>query len=781
MKERGRLLIVSLVFLSMLSCRPSGPDELPTVTPVPPTEVPPTEVPPTATIIPAADETPAPTSMPEPDDRQVRRNLLRSTVQIIALAESGGRLQPLWTGSGSILTPDGLILTNAHVVSDPDPARQPDAIGVALTVRSDEVPELKYLAETWDIDTGLDLAVIQIVSDLDGRPIDKEELNLNHVSMGDSDVLELGDLIRILGYPGIGGETITFTEGSVSGFTREPGVEGRAWVKTDATIAGGNSGGLGANLDGQIVGIPTQVGYGGADRYADCRYLADTNGDGVINEDDNCIPVGGFVNSLRPINLAKSLVEAARTGIAPKPPQEPGPSTPPAGESRFYNLVFAPDVNDNNQPTQIVSQLPSGATDIYAFWSYEGMADGMTWEARWYREGEFIEGASQPPQPWRGGEQGGWWVSIYNTSGLSDGTYRVELYVEEKLLIEGTIPVGGADTGPTITNLIFSEGVTDDDQPTNPSYLLPSGISEAYAFFDYESMRDGLPWSRTWYYEGEQIASGSGTWDEGTRGSTWVGLTADTPLDPGTYRLELFVEERLVAASDFTVAGTQAQEAIGPIIFASGVDAQGNPVNPSTSFPSGLSELYFFCEYAGMQDGMSFDEKWLINGEELVTFNIVWEMGASGTYYDSIYRTSGEPLLDGEYALELYVEGQLVQQGMAVVGTGTPPPTPSPPTEGLYIEGYIIDADTGRGIPGALYVVLNPGVTLDGWDGSEEQIYTAAETDANGYFELPLPLERGQSYSLIVWAEGYRPTGGDNVAVGDEPSPLEVEITLQRE
>ena len=167
---------------------------------------------------------------------------------------------------------------------------------MAVTVHSDELPELRYLAEVRAIDTQLDLAVIQIASDLDGRPIDTEQLNLNYVSVGDSDILELGDLLQILGYPGIGGETITFTEGVVSGFTRERGVEGRAYVKTDATIAGGNSGGLAANGDGQIIGVPTQVGYGGAERFADCRYLADTNGDGVIDQNDNCIPVGGFID-----------------------------------------------------------------------------------------------------------------------------------------------------------------------------------------------------------------------------------------------------------------------------------------------------------------------------------------------------------------------------------------------------------------------------------------------------------------------------------------------------
>ncbi|MDY7080290.1 MAG: trypsin-like peptidase domain-containing protein [Chloroflexota bacterium] len=774
MNKSKRLLIIGVALLVILSCKPSGTDVLPTITPIPPTAAPPQATP-------SPEETPKPQAQPVDDDRQTLQNLLRSTVQIFALVESGGRLQTVWTGSGSILSPDGLILTNAHVASDPDPAYKPDTLGVAITVRSDELPDLRYLAEVRAIDHQLDLAVIQIVSDLDGRPVDAEQMNLSYVPLGDSDLLDLGDLIRVLGYPGIGGETITFTEGAVSGFTRERGVEGRAWIKTDATIAGGNSGGLAANAAGQIVGVPTEVGYGGAERFADCRYLADTNNDGAVDQNDNCIPVGGFINALRPVNLAKSFIEAARTGIAPKKP-EPGPKAPPSGEARFVNMVFSPGVTDNDQPTQIVTQLPSGASDIYAFWDYSGMADGMTWEARWYHDGEFEEDASQPPQPWQGGERGNWWVSIYNTSGLADGTYRVELYAGGEMLAEGSISVGGTVTGPVFTNLIFSEGVTADDQPTNPSYLLPSGITEVYAFFDYESMSDGLTWSRIWYYEGEQVASGSDSWDWGDSGSAWVSISAEGPLDPGMYRLELFVEGTLVAASNFTVAGTRAQEAIGPITFASGVDAQGNPVNPGTAFATGLEELYFFCDYAGMQDGMNFDEKWILDDEELVTFNWVWEQGANGTLHDYIHLTAGGPLPDGEYTLELYVEDQLVQQGTAVVGTGTgAPPPPPPPTEGLYIQGYVLDADTGQGIPGALYVVLNPGITVDGWDGSEEQIYTGMETDANGYFELPDPLERNESYSIIVWAEGYRAVTGDNLLVGDDPSPLEVEVTLQQE
>jgi hypothetical protein len=237
----------------------------------------------------------------------------------------------------------------------------------------------------------------------------------------------------------------------------------------------------------------------------------------------------------------------------------------------------------------------------------------------------------------------------------------------------------------------------------------------------------------------------------------------------------------LLAASNFSVAGTQDQEAIGPITFAAGVDAQGNPVSPGTSFASGLQELHFFCDYAGMQDGMALDERWLLGGEEIVTFNQTWEWGESGTYHNTIFRKSGDPLVDGQYTLEVYVEGQLVQSASATIGSGAPPPTPAPPPEGLYIEGYVYDADTGAGIPGAMFVVLQPGVTIESWDFSDEQVYTWAETDVNGYFELPLPLERGESYSMLVLAEGYLPDGGDNIPIGDEPSPQTLEIQLQRE
>jgi serine/threonine protein kinase/S1-C subfamily serine protease len=237
-----------------------------------------------------------------------------AVVQIWAMFDDGsGELQIGWTGSGSLITPDGYILTNAHVVL-PDRYFPVDELIVALTVDPDKAPEPAYYARVRQADESLDIAVIRIYKNLDGSPVDYTQLDLPFVPLGDSDALALGDPITILGYPGIGGETITLTRGDVGGFTSQEGRGERAFIKTSATIAGGNSGGLAATEDGYLIGIPTQLGYGGDDQYVDCRVLVDTNRDGYVDENDSCVPTGGFINALRPVKLALPMIQAARRG-----------------------------------------------------------------------------------------------------------------------------------------------------------------------------------------------------------------------------------------------------------------------------------------------------------------------------------------------------------------------------------------------------------------------------------------------------------------------------------
>ena len=367
-------------------------------------------------------------------------HLARATVQILALVRVGNQFQAIWSGSGSVIDPSGLVLTNAHVVDDR--YDEYSDIGVAVTDRTDQVPELEYLAEIVAIDYNLDLAVIRIQTDLGGNSV---SLNMPSVSLGNSDQVELGGTLRILGYPGIGGETITFTTGAISGFTSERGVNGRAWIKTDATIAGGNSGGMAIDDMGRLIGIPTLASSGAEQGdIVDCRSVVDTNRDGYIDDQDTCVPLGGFINGLRPVNLALPVIDAALAGQQ----YSAGVTVQPPGgydvaDTAFYNVQFSAGVTADDRPSRLMEFMPSGSTELCAFWDYEGMQDGMIWSAIWFIDRELSQEGSIINATWGGGSTGNWWACISNDSGLPEGLYEIALEAESQNLASESIFVGG--------------------------------------------------------------------------------------------------------------------------------------------------------------------------------------------------------------------------------------------------------------------------------------------------------------------------------------------------
>lgn len=382
---------------------------------------------------------------PQPIDTAT---IARSVVQLTAVDADG---QGLWTGSGTIISADGLILTNAHVVANSDELRY-ETLVASITDSADVAPEPTYRVDVVAFDPVLDLAVVKISALLDGTATTVSDLPF--LPVGDSDAVGLGDHVRIFGYPGIGGDTITFTEGSVAGFTSEAGVEAdRAWVKTDATIAGGNSGGTAVNDDGELIAVPTRASATDGD-IADCRVVQDTNGDNIVDENDSCIPIGGFINGLRPTNLATALIEQAQLGQVVS--TEVNPPVDVDTTSIFMTApVFSTDVNEDNSPTQVVQQLPSGATKVCGFFDYEGMTDGAVWDAAWSIDGEFAADYSLLGQEWIGGATGeNWWVCAgTGEQPLPDGSYELTIYVGEDVITSNTLFVGN-QYAPVNVNVI---------------------------------------------------------------------------------------------------------------------------------------------------------------------------------------------------------------------------------------------------------------------------------------------------------------------------------------
>ena len=190
--------------------------------------------------------------------REVRLNLVQAVVQVIPYDDEAGTTVG-WSGSGTIISPSGYILTNYHVVGDLRVRRSYDWHAVLITdpAFTDQPPEFMFWARYVAGDPTHDLAVLKIVEWFDEEPI-SPDLEFPYVLVGDSNQLIPGDAITIVGYPGISGSTITFTAGLMSGWVGEDFESGgKQWIKTDAKIAHGNSGGGAFDENGYLIGVPT--------------------------------------------------------------------------------------------------------------------------------------------------------------------------------------------------------------------------------------------------------------------------------------------------------------------------------------------------------------------------------------------------------------------------------------------------------------------------------------------------------------------------------------------
>ncbi len=144
-------------------------------------------------------------------------------------------------GSGFVVDPNGLIVTNYHVVEDADEIRV-------------DFGDRDYLAEVVGIDPETDLALIRIDAGED----------LPALPLGDSDVVRPGEWVMAIGSPG--GLENSVTVGVVSAKGRRVPIGDDAsfanYIQTDAAINFGNSGGPLVNLRGEVIGINTAVNYG---------------------------------------------------------------------------------------------------------------------------------------------------------------------------------------------------------------------------------------------------------------------------------------------------------------------------------------------------------------------------------------------------------------------------------------------------------------------------------------------------------------------------------------
>jgi len=470
--------------------------------------------------------------------------LARAVVRVVALKDVGDGFEPLWSGSGTIIDRHGLILTNYHVVAEEAETEdgttlRRDELGIELVSSIDSPPEPTYFAVVRAQDPVLDLAVIQPYADLDGNEVDTESLDLPTIEIGDPGSLGLGQELTMLGFPTIGGDTVTVSNGRVSGFLSQEEVEQRrAWIKTDASLTPGNSGGAALNADGLLVGVPTRA----------------------------TIDVGGSINRLRPVDLAASLIEVARSGQTVVSGQRSRPpERPRRGEVFITNIAFARDVTEDGELVDIVDQFPRGITSLVFSFDYSGMRPGMEWVDRWYVNGVLDEVLSSPRPPWDLGESGAAWARLESDAGLAPGEYRLEIWVEGRKVASAITYVGSQPEGPSVSNIVFSPAVSELDQPVGITTTFPAAPTRIYAFFDYANAGAVKEYRWSWIWkspsgnpsEDRVYESDRHPWEGRDSGNWWVGLTGD-PLPGGSYQFRLYFDGELIGTAEFTVAGVPA-------------------------------------------------------------------------------------------------------------------------------------------------------------------------------------------------------------------------------
>jgi putative serine protease PepD len=177
------------------------------------------------------------TSTTDPDVAKRVYAETKDSVAYISATQAQGQA----TGSGFVVSDDGKIITNEHVV---DGAQQ---VTVKLGTSGTELP-----AQVLAADASKDLALLQV--DANGK-------SLHPLTLGDSSKVQVGDTVFAIGNPY--GLDHTFTSGIISALNREiqapDGTPIDGALQTDAAINPGNSGGALLDANGDVIGVNSQI------------------------------------------------------------------------------------------------------------------------------------------------------------------------------------------------------------------------------------------------------------------------------------------------------------------------------------------------------------------------------------------------------------------------------------------------------------------------------------------------------------------------------------------
>ena len=264
------------------------------------------------------------------------------------------------SGSGFIISPNGYILTNHHVIEASD--------SVTVTLYSGE----SHVANVVGYDESNDIAVLKI-----------DATDLPPVVLGDSDNLNIGDDVLAIGNP-LGELTFSLTAGKISAKDREVTFSNGVMMnllQTDCAINSGNSGGALFNLYGEVIGV------------TNAKYSGSAQGSASIDNIGFAIPlnsVRGIIESI----IEKGYVSKPYIGVTvTDTPQEYQLYGLPQGAAVRNVEPDSPAAKASLQPGDIITEIDgaaiTGSRELVRY--LRGCSVGQTLKLKLYRKGEILE------------------------------------------------------------------------------------------------------------------------------------------------------------------------------------------------------------------------------------------------------------------------------------------------------------------------------------------------------------------------------------------------------
>lgn len=172
---------------------------------------------------------------------EIVRLVSPATVTVYVMGTVNNVSTPVFAGTGFFVSGDGYLVTNEHVISD---VTTDSGFSIIVDVPGYDIP---IDAELVGSDVQTDIAVLKV---------EEQEEPFDYVTLGDSDTLQVGELVVAIGNP-LGRLEGTVTVGVVSALNRQVNNNGYTMelIQTDASINSGNSGGPLINSFGEVIGV----------------------------------------------------------------------------------------------------------------------------------------------------------------------------------------------------------------------------------------------------------------------------------------------------------------------------------------------------------------------------------------------------------------------------------------------------------------------------------------------------------------------------------------------